>query len=163
MLDLGTLGGRGSQGFGINASGHVAGLSLSAAGIYRPFLYDGTMHDLGTLGGSGGRAYGINSHGQVTGSADTTGDLTSRAFLYTTGSGMVDLNSLIPPLSGWVLDNARGINDAGQITGDGVIRGELHAFLLTPVPEPATLALIALGLPLLISRREALARLGGVR
>ena len=32
-----------------------------------------------------------------------TGDTATIAFLYTSGSGMVDLNSLIDPLSGWEL------------------------------------------------------------
>jgi hypothetical protein len=40
------------------------------------------------------------------------------------------------------------INDAGQITGEGTIsiNGTDHAFLLTPVPEPATLSLNAMAL-----------------
>jgi hypothetical protein len=66
---------------------------------------------------------------------------------------MVDLNSLISPLSGWVLDRGFGINDVGQITGIGVIGGEQHAFLLTPVPEPGALALMALGLSFLMRLR----------
>lgn len=48
---------------------------------------------------------------------------------------MVDLNTLIDPLSGWDLHLGMGINDAGQITGTGVLGGVDHAFLLTPVPE----------------------------
>ena len=66
---------------------------------------------------------------------------------------MVDLNTLIDPLSGWELVTAWGINDAGQITGYGLIGGETHAFLLTPVPEPATLVLIGFGAAALAIRR----------
>jgi hypothetical protein len=47
---------------------------------------------------------------------------------------MVDLNTLIAPLSGWELLDASAINDAGQITGQGLIGGEYHAYLLTPIP-----------------------------
>ena len=47
---------------------------------------------------------------------------------------MVDLNTLIAPLSGWKLLDASAINDAGQITGQGLIGGEYHGYLLTPVP-----------------------------
>jgi hypothetical protein len=65
----------------------------------------------------------------------TTSDRT-HAFLYTSGSGMVDLNTLIAPLSGWELLDASDINDAGQITGQGRIGGQFHAYLLTPVPIP---------------------------
>ena len=49
---------------------------------------------------------------------------------------MVDLNTLIDPLSGWELLDAADINDAGQITGQGLIGGEYHAYLLTPIPIP---------------------------
>ena len=47
--------------------------------------------------------------------------------------GLVDLNTLIPADSGWVLEEATGINDSGWITGSGWINGERHAFLLKPV------------------------------
>jgi probable HAF family extracellular repeat protein len=42
------------------------------------------------------------------------------------------LNRLIPANSGWVLGEANGINDLGQIVGYGTIRRQTHAFLLTP-------------------------------
>jgi hypothetical protein len=45
---------------------------------------------------------------------------------------MQDLNKMISPRSGWVLLQANGINDAGQIVGDGLFHGQSHAFLLTP-------------------------------
>jgi len=32
------------------------------------------------------------------------------------------------------------INDSGQIVGTGVLNGEKHGYLLTPIPEPATFA-----------------------
>jgi probable HAF family extracellular repeat protein len=146
MIDLGTLGGTYSQGFGINASGQVAGVSFTTGGKFHAFLYDGTLHDLGTLGGNESNAQGINSSGQVTGWASTTGDVTNHAILYDLAQGMVDLNSLISPLSGWELTNGIAINDAGQITGFGTLDGETHAFLLTPtVPEPSSLVLAGLG------------------
>ena len=49
-----------------------------------------------------------------------------------TSGQITDLNSLIPAGSGWVLNRATGINDAGQIVGSGTINGVLHVFLLTP-------------------------------
>jgi probable HAF family extracellular repeat protein len=58
----------------------------------------------------------------------------THAFLYTSTTGMIDLNSLIDPLSGWELSDAADINEAGQITGQGLIGGEYHAYLLTPIP-----------------------------
>jgi len=112
------------------------------------------MHDLGSLGGPDSAARDINVHGQVVGATGVG------AFLWTpttpggTSGEMVGLNSLIDPLSGWELFTAAAINDAGQITGDGRIGGEYHAFLLTPVPEPSTLALLAVCL-LHILRRNS--------
>ena len=48
---------------------------------------------------------------------------------------MTDLNTLIPANSGWVLNEARGINDTSSaIVGWGQINGQTHAFLTTDPP-----------------------------
>lgn len=52
------------------------------------------------------------------------------AFLHDSG-GMTDLNSLLPPGSGWELTLASAINDSGQIVGVGTHNGAVRAFLLT--------------------------------
>jgi probable HAF family extracellular repeat protein len=77
------------------------------------------------------------------------GSTTPHAFVYS-GSTMTDLNALIDPSSGWTLQEARSINDSGQIAGFGYHKnqgrpgGTIHAFLLTPVPEPTTLVLLGI-------------------
>jgi probable HAF family extracellular repeat protein len=130
----------------------VTGLSEIVPGntaLYRAFrtTATGTLAgpgaDLGTLGGpvSAGRA--INSHGVVVGEADTAGG-ERHAIIYDTA--MRDLNLLIPPGTGWVLNRAFGINDAGMITGWGTINGQERAYLLTPVPEPSGLTLAGIAL-----------------
>jgi hypothetical protein len=49
---------------------------------------------------------------------------------------MLDLNTLLDASgNGWELREARAINDSGQIIGVGLTNGELHGFLLNPVPE----------------------------
>ena len=48
---------------------------------------------------------------------------------------LVDLNNLIASDTGWTLTDAKGINERGQIVGQGKYGGELHAFLLTPLPN----------------------------
>jgi len=45
---------------------------------------------------------------------------------------MVDLNTMLPPNSGWELLAGRYINDAGQIVGFGFLDGRFAQFLLTP-------------------------------
>jgi probable HAF family extracellular repeat protein len=159
--DLGTLGGRNSVGNSINASGLVTGSAMLPAqidpgGVARThaFLYDGTIHDLGTIDGlNSSVGTGINDHGQLVGysyfdpapSQVAQSSADDRSFVCTVQTGMVDLTSLIDPNSGWLLNDAYAINNAGQILGAGTIGGQWHAFLLTPVPEPQTLLLLAVG------------------
>lgn len=55
----------------------------------------------------------------------------AHAFVWTNGQ-MSDLNNLVPANSGWVLNVATGINDAGAVVGYGSLNGRTHAFLLSP-------------------------------
>ena len=83
MIDLGTLGGPGSQARSINDSGQIVGLSFTASGQIHAFLYSGEkMTDLGTLpGGTYSYAYGINNNGQIVGYSRTPSGQ-DHAFLY---------------------------------------------------------------------------------
>jgi probable HAF family extracellular repeat protein len=151
---LGTLGGASSYAFGINNGGAVTGHAGTAGGQSHAFLYDGVMHDLGTLGGGSSYGYGINGAGWVVGYSWLFGDAGRHAFLFNE-SGMLDLNLLLLNGGGWELQEAYGINDAGQIAGAGMFEGQRMAFRLDPVrsdiplvhnPEPGTLFLMGLGL-----------------
>jgi probable HAF family extracellular repeat protein len=130
----------------LNDSGQVVG-HAGRVGMHsiqlpgRAFVYDantGRMIDLGTLPGdtiSG--ALAINNSGQVVGFSWRPIEglpAIRRAFVYDLSTEtMLDLNTLIPAESGWELLEARDINDAGQIVGEGRINGETHAFLLSPI------------------------------
>jgi hypothetical protein len=46
---------------------------------------------------------------------------------------MVDLNHLIDPDSGWILEVASAINAEGMIVGTGTFGGTSRAFLLRPM------------------------------
>ena len=163
MKDLGTLaGGTSSIGQSVNAPGQVAGVSYFANGTYRAFLTEasgGTMHDLGTLttGGSS-YAYGVNNKGQVVGYATTASGVTD-AFLYQDGK-MVDLNSLADAIPGVHLTEALAINNNGSILAEGIdAMGQTQAYLLlTATPEPASLAMMGVGLGFGWRRRRS----GGV-
>lgn len=156
-IDLGSLWpGCGSRGFDINELGQVVGYAATYAYgslTGRAFLASkgNPMQDLGSLGGRRSLAAGINNQGHVVGfSEDVIGS--ERAFLYT-GSQMLDLNDLVLNGSAWELMRADGINDNGQIVGQGFHDGNLRAFLLTPIPEPGSLGLlIVAGLVLLVRR-----------
>ena len=143
MFDLGTLGGNDSEATGINASGQIVGTSeiAGASGYSHAFLYfGGTMTDLGTLpGGINSAATSINASGQVVGSSGTAKG-SQYAFLYS-GGAMTDLNSFLPTNSGWIFQQANGINDSGQIVGFGGFDGEIHAFLLSPISLSPTYAM----------------------
>jgi probable HAF family extracellular repeat protein len=133
VLDLGTLGGNYSAARAINGGGRIVGESnLAAGGPSRAFLYDlfGSMQHLGTLGGADSQALAVNAAGQVVGVAKNFGGA-DRAFLFANGT-MIDLNTLLPPGSGWVLHRATGINSAGQIVGTGIHNGSTRGFLLSP-------------------------------
>ena len=60
-----------------------------------------------------------------------------RAYLATEADGVVLLNDLIPPDSGWDLIYGLGINNHGQIVGEGYRQGYgAMAYRLDPVPPP---------------------------
>jgi len=143
MADLGTLGGLYSLAFGINASAQVVGTARTPSEVYHAFLSENGagMQDLSTLGGTSSEARAINGSGQVVGcSKIASGE--EHAFLWERGV-MYDLNDLVSHGSGWELRVAYGINDVGQIVGCGDHGGLTRAFLLTPIPEPSTLGLLA--------------------
>jgi probable HAF family extracellular repeat protein len=96
-----------------------------------------------------GVATSINDYGQVIGQAPVGGDPNNHPFLYS-GRRMLDLNSLIPPGSNCVLaesssgteqisfgtlsiDIGPDINNAGQISTNGICDGQMHAVRLDPI------------------------------
>jgi probable HAF family extracellular repeat protein len=138
-VDLGTLGGRASAGLSINSSGVVVGWAWDANSVGHAFRARPgvAMEDLGMLGGafpqSGAEA--INDNGAIVGY--TTGPSGWTAFVYSDATGMVDLNTRIPAAAdGWRgLNDARAINNAGQIVVEYAVLGRNGTYLLTPITD----------------------------
>jgi probable HAF family extracellular repeat protein len=134
MQNLGTLGGSWSEGSAINDYGQITGLAyLPGDGEAHAFLWrNNRIKDLGVLPNSGfSWGFAINNQGIVVGMCELYTDGADHAMIVQ-GGPMRDLNSLIDAGSGWQLNVAYGINDDGQIVGEGTIAGQTHAFLLTP-------------------------------
>jgi probable HAF family extracellular repeat protein len=121
---------------GINSSRQIVGFGAHNGVGVRAFRFKrGVVQDLGTFPGGGiSYALGINNRGEVVGAAylDASGVGNFRAMLYTDRLGIQNLNDLISPAAGWVLREANGINNQGQIVGWGEFNGQEHAFRLTP-------------------------------
>jgi probable HAF family extracellular repeat protein len=130
MADLGTFGGTYSSAFQVNSNGQVIGIATTTGDAEtHGFIYTGgVLVDLGTLGTPSVTALAINNRGQVVGNVMAS-DGTSLAFLWQTNQ-ITDLNTVLPPNSGWQLSSADFINDAGRIVGTGTLNGSPEWFIL---------------------------------
>lgn len=139
----------GKQVASINSSNQIGGWELGPATSsstcqsgYRAFSYSGTC----------GNSYGItiNNKGQVTldngvlnslptlgGTVNNKAQVVSSAS--NSGGTLITLNNVepSPPSSGVVIESTTGINDQGQIVGNGIYGGGLEGFLQPTVDPPA--------------------------
>lgn len=136
-IDLGSLGG-GSGATAINERGDISGTSTDTDGLPQSFLWTPETRKLVQLVTPAGFVAAvnpccntINDEREIVGFMFNADFSVQHAFLWKNGV-MVDLNDLIPKDSPWTLQGAFGINDSGQIAGQGLINGEVHAFLATP-------------------------------
>jgi probable HAF family extracellular repeat protein len=156
LVDIDTLAGSGrSAGAAINDAGHATGeiFNLTEPFGEHAFLYkpETGMVMLVAPGGLASRGLGINAKDHIVGELIPPLGGGGLPFLYNGGPSFIDLNTVLEPTSGagWTLEVATDINDFGQIVGIGRRDGVAHGFLLTPVPEPSTWALMLGGLALL--------------
>ena len=130
-----------SRAFGINSTSMIVGDAF-AIGPMEPRSHatlwkDGIPMDLGVLKGQVySRANGINAMGQVVGYSGLQRDsIESRAFVWSSQTGMIDIGTL-----GGAYAQAYAINDAGYITGASQTQGmgpmlTTHAFIYQ-LPTP---------------------------
>lgn len=137
IQDLGL--GEDSIALGINDRQQVVGSFVSDQ-FQHAFIWNSSAgkRDLGTLtGGLAAQADAVNNNDQVVGRANSPNDPDNdHAFIWDANNGMKDLNDLIQPDPTWLLTEATGINDNGQIVGWGLHHGVQSIFVLTPVKEP---------------------------
>jgi probable HAF family extracellular repeat protein len=143
MIDLGTLGGDNSWARGINNFGVIVGEADTSASDTRAFRVvpedtngdgaadrwfrddnaDGAndlMQDLGTLGGADSSASRVNANGQIAGWAEDA-ERNVHGFVWESGQ-MTNLNTAALASTRWGLNQARDINDSGEIVGFGTYK-----------------------------------------
>jgi probable HAF family extracellular repeat protein len=125
MTDIGTLGGPQAAANAINNAGQVVGFAQTSTDADHGFIYqNGKMNDLGL------NIFpdAISNNGVIVGEGGCG------AAIIVSGGRCEDLQKLISAGSGYVLENAKGINNKGQIVVNAYTPPTYthHALLLTP-------------------------------
>jgi probable HAF family extracellular repeat protein len=147
---------------GINNAGQVLGHEYYPQGERVAFLTGsngGDLMYLDTLGGSFTEVRGLNNLGQVVGHSLTENGLFHAFFTGPNGQGLTNLELETDMINaGWNNIRVAAINDFGQIAGTGDHNGIRRPFLLSPIPEPETYAMMLAGLSVLgfLRRRKLL-------
>ncbi len=137
----------------INGNSSIAGYSMNSNGVNHAILWLAPNYvplDLGSLvQQTNYSSFGnsLNLQGQVVGSSQVSSNI-SHAFVWDSQTGMTDLNSNLVNGTEWAyLENASGINDKGEIVGQGVLtNGTRHAFTLFPVVQTTNLISVTIAL-----------------
>ena len=140
------LSGEKAQAQDINDLGQVVGHGDGGA-----FIWENGQTT--SLGGGAHQAYAINNHSAIVGQQSINGGW--EAFVWEAGITH-NLSHLMTEQGDWeYLLVAYDINDAGQIVGAGRMNdNSFHGFVANPIPEPATLSLLAIGGMAILRRKR---------
>lgn len=156
---LTSLGHNSAIAFGVSDNGYVTGTSSLNGGsdsrAYRWSAGGGITEVPLVAGASTAQGRGINSNGWVVGTGSGSFAV---PFLYD-GTQTYRLQDLIGSGTGWDLStntssSAMGISEGGYIVGTGVHNGLTRAYVMVPVPEPASLTALSLGALALMRKRK---------
>jgi probable HAF family extracellular repeat protein len=147
-----------SAAWSINAAGVVVGFSGGLGNSSQAARWNDGRITLLTLpaGTWTSEAVDINAAGQIVGT--TVQDGGSQATLWELDTPY-DLQALLVDPGNWTLFHVSAINDGGQIVAWGSNGGGISSLLLTPVPEPESIALL-LGGGAIVALRLAVRRRG---
>ena len=118
ITDLGDLGGKGSEAYGINDFGQVVGRSPGTDVSERRYAFlwqNGRMEALPSLGGYQSAAWEINNRGEIVGYSELPNRI-NHAALWSNGTA-IDLGE--PPSS--IASGAEDINERGDVLGNANI------------------------------------------
>lgn len=158
-FEVGALAGRnGAICYNISSTGFVVGASMQNQGSSLAFVWSqaGGMVEIPLVtGASSASARGVNAAGWAVG---TGSGAKAIPFLYIGGTTHRLVELIVAGGAGWDLVNnttssAMGISDDGTIVGTAVINGQTHAYVMTLVPAPASVAMFGLA-GLLASKRR---------
>ncbi len=167
--NIGDLYGVGAMAFGLNDAGEVVGESVTANGGRMAFFWDGQMHALDTLGNPEDdfyQAVDINNSGLIVGHVFDRPGNTLRPLLWWENEAY-DLNDLLeePFVSSnygsVTFTEALAVNESGVIAVMGNSAapfGATRPYLLVPVPEPSTWALLVIASVGVLLRRVRVRR-----
>jgi probable HAF family extracellular repeat protein len=133
IQDIGTLGADFARVTGLNNKGEVTGVSQTAAGVVRSFVWSKQrgIIDLGVLPGAvSAWEPALNNNGEITGESHGDPVPYPRAFRWSLSTGMEDLGGLASGAD--VISYGRAINDNGLIAGTSLTPAyDYHAFAWT--------------------------------
>jgi len=120
-----------SEATAINNRGKIIGTFIEDD-LSSSFIYSWETDRMYELEGFDGptSAFGINDNNIIVGTATKNG---SRVAVMWFQGKIIDLNLLLSPDSGWILESATAVNEENQILGHGSLNDKITSFRMDPI------------------------------